>query len=228
MGQGHHPVSGYKRGDGAVIGAHQRKSSARRTPEVDPEATDAARDAAAVAQRSASTLLRPVDPAAIADEVGPLLDEEFLPVVVGKISADHDGFAREDKGFSINRAKALAATTGMPDELVEDLSSALDEARTHRSRYDHARKLAQNSEDAVVRDACELFAQRLSDPDCGALASCSEGIESTWARFARSFAERAGPRLLESGAISGPDRYGGYELTIPAESVFAELAPPPR
>ena len=183
-----------------------------------------ARDAA----QSASRLEPPADRSEIASQVRPLLDEDVLPVVVGKISYSKTGIAQIDKGFSLGRAKVLAISTGMPDRIVGDLSSSLDDARTQRSRYEHAREQAMHSEDPVVRDACEMFAQSLADPDCGALASTSENFERAWACFEREFAERAGPRLLESGAISGPDRYGGYQLTIPAESVFAELAPPPR
>ena len=183
-----------------------------------------ARDAA----QSASQFERPTDPSEIAEHVRPLLDEDVLPVAVGKISYTKAGIAQADKGFSLDRAKVLAISTGMPDRIVGDLSSSLDDARTQQSRYEHAREQAMHSEDPVVRDACEMFAQSLADPDCGALALTSENFERAWAGFEREFAERAGPRLLESGAIAGPDRYGGYELTIPAESVFAELSPPPR
>lgn len=180
------------------------------------------------AAQSASQFERPADPSEIAEQVWPLLDEDVLPVVVGKISYTKAGVAQADKRFSIDRAKVLAISTGMPNRIVGDLSSSLDDARTQRSRYEHAREQAMHSDDPVVRDACEMFAQSLADPDCGTLALTSENLERAWAVFGREFAERAGPRLIESGAISGPDRYGGYKLMIPAESVFAELAPPPR
>lgn len=215
-----HPVRPHTR-LGRPVAGHVRSTAGQQETAVPDTSAQTARDAAL----SANQFERPTDPAEIAHQVRPLLDEDVLPVVIGEIPHGKTDMDREDKVFSLNRAKALALATGMPNRIVESLSDCLDEVRVQRSRYKEAYDLSRHSDNPVVRDACEMFAWNLAD---GALSSAGDNLDSAWSDFKREFAERAGPRLLESGAISGPDRHGGYELTIPAETVFAELTPPPR
>lgn len=217
-----HRVDRHIRG-GSVVEPYDRQDPNGRPSRATPEQAAAAKSKAVAAAEAESAPESPRrDPKQVAEMVGPLLQEEFIPKALGEVKSDRNGFSRPSSGDVIERAQRVGAAVGMDPSTLSELSDKHGKLKEALDDQERARQFSNHHDDHVVRRGCEHYFQLTEEPE-GDLYEAASAFDMRWSDFVNEFVERAGPRMIDDGLVVGHGPYNDYEMAVWSEDAYEHL-----